>query len=151
MTKGIGLIMFQEATFSTGCVLLNFPGHFLLCFSLQRNANSSVNFEADEIRRFSASAFYFILSSPLLEASSFHVPEEFICSGTGSLQALWQGLYVCFLILFASLLLFFLLQCGKESRSVSLSLWALGSIFHMHYELVVIKLQVCYDSPCFNM
>lgn len=39
-----------------------------LCFSLQRNANSSVNFEADEIRRFSASAFCFILSSPLLEA-----------------------------------------------------------------------------------
>lgn len=36
MTKGIGLIVFQRATFSNGCVYLNIPGHFLYVFQHHR-------------------------------------------------------------------------------------------------------------------
>lgn len=82
----------------------------------------------------------------LVYKSSFHVWEKFI--GIGSAQALFspdslpKGSFSHFLHLFSLHLSLSQNVGDRESRGVASSLWAFTSIFHMHYETQLIKLQV---------
>lgn len=158
MTKGIGLIALQQTTFRTGCVYLNFPGHFLYVLQQQNTADGKFlrwESDAEEIWRFfSALAFCFILLCFIWKPRSlnlvFMFGEKSICNGCAralfSPDCMPRGSFP-FLTLspsFSLLLSPSLSQniCGRESRSLAASLWAFASIFHTHYETPLIKLQV---------
>ena len=151
MTTGIGLIVLQRDTFRTGCVYLNFPGHFH--YVSQHKSTADDKFLHGERRRGDSGAlcYHILFYSPLfyMEAlvceSSFHVWEKSICNG--SVQALFspdsmpKGSF-----LFSHVLRLFLPLSqnigDRKSRSLASSLWAFASIFHMHYETPLIKFQV---------
>ena len=62
MTKGIGLIVLQQATFRTGCVYLNFFRHFLYVFKQDHTVvGNPVTIQCRERLRGGATVFCFIL------------------------------------------------------------------------------------------
>lgn len=141
MTRGIGLIMLRQAAFSARCVYLKFPGHFLYVVQQQNAVDGK--FLCQERRRGNVEVlcFHILLHSALfyMEALvcefSFDVLVKSICFGSAwslfSPDCMPRGFFS------PSQNIHY-----RGSRSLALSLWALASIFHMHYETQLIKLQV---------
>lgn len=150
MTKRMGLIMLQGAMFRTGCVYLNFPGHFLYVFH-HYNVQKRAKVQRTPLRRDLEVLHYRILfysflfyMEMMVGESSFHVCVK------RSAHALFTPYWMPsgslpFVTLLLSLSSKFSLSQNignREFKSLASSLWAFASIFHMHYETLLIKLQV---------
>lgn len=142
MTKGIGLIVLQRATFRAGCVYLNFPLHFLYVFQ-QFLANSCIQNEAEEIQRLSASDFGLIQCYFVGKHRSVDLVFMF-AKNPSAMEVLRLCSKLCLLV-FLSKTLRLLLSISLRTFGIEnpwVWMWAFSSIFHMHYETQLIKLQV---------